>query len=229
MYNQSVDELPAGKKNIWNRTKPWGTGQAVLCIKDVVKEPFMVINADDYYGKEAFQKLYHYMITQMDISKPVFDICMAGFILSNTLSENGGVTRGICEVDSQNHLQRVIETYDIQEKDGMISARNEEKQEITLQPDQHVSMNMWGLPPQFLDVLESGFVEFLDNLDEKDAEKKEYLLPKIIDQLLAEKRAEVTLLETPDKWFGVTYKEDKPLVVEAIRGLIEAGCIRPSS
>ena len=105
----------------------------------------------------------------------------------------------------------------------MISARNEEKQEITLQPDQHVSMNMWGLPPQFLDVLESGFVEFLDNLDEKDAEKKEYLLPKIIDKLLAEKRTEVTLLETPDKWFGVTYKEDKPLVVEAIRGLIETG------
>lgn len=166
---QSVDELPAGKKNVWNRAKPWGTGQAVLCVKDVVKEPFMVINADDYYGKEAFQKLYHYMTTQVDISKPVFDICMAGFILSNTLSENGGVTRGICEVDSQNHLQRVIETYDIQEKDGMISARNEEKQEITLQPDQHVSMNMWGLPPQFLDVLESGFVEFLDNLDEKDA------------------------------------------------------------
>lgn len=220
---QSVDELPAGKKNIWNRTKPWGTGQAVLCIKDVVKEPFMVINADDYYGKEAFQKLYHYMTTQMDASKPVFDICMAGFILSNTLSENGGVTRGICEVDSQNHLQRVIETYDIQKRDGMISARNEEKQKITLQPDQHVSMNMWGLPPQFLDVLESGFVEFLDNLDEKDAEKKEYLLPKIIDKLLAEKRTEVTLLETPDKWFGVTYKEDKPLVVEAIRGLIETG------
>lgn len=220
---QSVDELPAGKKNVWNRAKPWGTGQAVLCVKNVVKEPFMVINADDYYGKEAFQKLYHYMTTQTDASKHVFDICMAGFILSNTLSENGGVTRGICEVDSQNHLQRVIETYDIQERDGMISARNEEKQEITLQPDQHVSMNMWGLPPQFLDVLESGFVEFLDNLDEKDAEKKEYLLPKIIDQLLAEKRAEVTLLEMPDKWFGVTYKEDKPLVVEAIRGLIEAG------
>ena len=220
---QSVDELPAGKKNIWNRVKTWGTGQAVLCIKDVVKEPFMVINADDYYGKEAFQKMYHYMTTQMDASKHVFDICMAGFILSNTLSENGGVTRGICEVDSQNHLQRVIETYDIQERDGMISAYNEEKQEITLQPDQHVSMTMWGLPPQILDVLESGFVEFLDNLDEKDAEKKEYLLPKIIDQLLAEKRAEVTLLETPDKWFGVTYKEDKLLVVEAIRGLIEAG------
>ena len=226
---QSVDELPAGKKNVWNRAKPWGTGQAVLCVKNVVKEPFMVINADDYYGKEAFQKLYHYMTAQMDASKPVFDICMAGLILSNTLSENGGVTRGICEVDSQNHLQRVIETYDIQERDGMISARNEEKQEITLQPDQHVSMNMWGLPLQFLDVLESGFVEFLDNLDEKDAEKKEYLLPKIIDKLLAEKRAEVTLLETQDKWFGVTYKEDKPLVVEAIRGLIEAGCIRPSS
>ena len=218
---QSVDELPAGKKNIWNRTKPWGTGQAVLCVKDVVKEPFMVINADDYYGKEAFQKLYHYMTTQMDASKPVFDICMAGFILSNTLSENGGVTRGICEVDSQNHLQRVIETYDIQKRDGMISARNEEKQKITLQPDQHVSMNMWGFTPEIFGILEKGFAEFLGAL--KDQTKGEYLIPTVVDQLIQTGVCNVTVLESRDKWFGVTYKEDKPLVVRSFRELIDAG------
>lgn len=124
---QSVDELPNGMRNIWNRAKPWGTGQAVLCVKDVVKEPFIVINADDYYGKEAFVKLYQYMAKEMDVENPVYDMCMAGFILSNTLSENGGVTRGVCEVDDQSHLQRVVETYEIQLKDGVLSACDEEK------------------------------------------------------------------------------------------------------
>lgn len=101
---QSVDELPGGRKNTWGRTKPWGTGQAVLCVKDIVKEPFIVINADDYYGKEAFVKLYQYMTTEMDVDAPVYDICMAGFILSNTLSENGGMTRGVCTVDGDGYL-----------------------------------------------------------------------------------------------------------------------------
>ena len=128
------------------------------------------------------------------------------------------VTRGICKMDDQNNLTEVVETKNI-----VKTADGAEADGKVIDVDSLVSMNMWGLPPQFLDVLESGFVEFLDNLDEKDAEKKEYLLPKIIDKLLAEKRTEVTLLETPDKWFGVTYKEDKPLVVEAIRGLIETG------
>lgn len=220
---QSVDELPHGKKNIWNRTKPWGTGQAVLCVKDVVKEPFIVINADDYYGKEAFQKLYHYMTTEMNPENPVYDICMAGFILKNTLSENGGVTRGVCEVDEFNHLQKVTETYEIQYKDGILSACDENKQPVLVRADQHVSMNMWGLPPRFLDMLEDGFTDFLDGLEESEAMKKEYLLPKIIDKLLGENKAQVTLLETTDKWFGVTYKEDKAVVVEAIRKLVEMG------
>lgn len=220
---QSVDELPGEKKNVWNRTKPWGTGQAVLCVKDVVKEPFMVINADDYYGKDAFKNLYQYMTTKMNPDSTLYDICMAGFILENTLSDNGGVTRGICEVDEENHLQRVTETYEIQYLDGMLSAFDEKKVPVKVTPEQHVSMNMWGLPPRFLDMLEDGFTEFLDNLEEAEAAKKEYLLPKIIDQLLAEKKAIVTLLETKDKWFGVTYKEDKPVVVDAIKKLIEQG------
>ena len=146
---QSVDELPGGRKNVWGRTKPWGTGQAVLCVKDLVKEPCIVINADDYYGKEAFVRFYQYMTTEMDVEAPVYDICMAGFILSNTLSDNGGVTRGVCSVDADGYLQRVTETYEIQRKDGVLTACNEEKQPVSVDAGQHVSMNMWGLPPRF--------------------------------------------------------------------------------
>lgn len=219
---QSVDELPGGRKNTWGRTKPWGTGQAVLCVKDLVKEPFIVINADDYYGKEAFVKLYQYMTNEMDTKNPVYDICMAGFILSNTLSNNGGVTRGVCTVDADDYLQRVTETYEIQMKNGVLTAYNEEKQSVSVSAGQHVSMNMWGLPPRFLGLLEGGFAEFLDNLGD-NAMKTEYLLPKIIDKLLAEKKARVKVLETGDRWFGVTYKEDKQVVVDSIQALIQKG------
>ena len=219
---QSVDELPGGRKNTWGRTKPWGTGQAVLCVKDIVKEPFIVINADDYYGKEAFVKLYQYMTTEMDVDAPVYDICMAGFILSNTLSENGGVTRGVCTVDGAGYLQRVTETYEIRMKDGELAACDDEKKPVSVNAGQNVSMNMWGLPPRFLELLEGGFTEFLDELGE-DAMKKEYLLPKIIDKLLAEQKARVKVLETGDRWFGVTYKEDKQVVVDSIRELIAKG------
>lgn len=219
---QSVDELPAGHKNVWERTKPWGTGQAVLCAKNVIKDPFIVINADDYYGKEAFKNLYQYITTKMDPDRSVYDICMAGFILKNTLSENGGVTRGICTVDQDGYLQRVTETYEIQKQNGILTACNEEKQPVFVNEDMHVSMNMWGLPAKFLDMLESGFSEFLDQLGD-DGMKSEYLLPKIIDRLLSERKASVKVLETNDKWFGVTYKEDKPAVAAAIRSLIEQG------
>lgn len=219
---QSVDELPGDYKNIWGRTKPWGTGQAVLCAKDAIEDPFIVINADDYYGKEAFQKLYQYMTTRMDIKNPVYDICMAGFILKNTLSKNGGVTRGVCTVDEEDYLQRVTETYEIQKKNGILTALNEEKQPVSVNENQHVSMNMWGLPPRFLDILENGFSEFLDQLGD-NAMKKEYLLPQIIDKMLAEKKASVKVLETTDKWFGVTYKEDKPMVTAAIHELVNQG------
>ena len=161
-------------------------------------------------------------ITEMDVDAPVYDICMAGFILSNTLSDNGGVTRGVCSVDADGYLQRVTETYEIQRKDGVLTACNEEKQPVSVDAGQHVSMNMWGLPPRFLEMLEGGFADFLDHLG-KDAMKSEYLLPKIIDKLLAEQKARVKVLETGDRWFGVTYKEDKPVVVASIQKLIEQG------
>lgn len=222
---QSVDELPQGMENVWRRTKPWGTGQAVLCVKGVVQEPFIVINADDYYGKEAFKKLYRYMTTEMNTEASIYDICMAGFLLSNTLSENGGVTRGVCDVDSENHLLHVTETYEIKREGESLSACDENKVPVSVKEEQYVSMNMWGLPPEFLDILEDGFVEFLQKLDD-DAQKAEYLLPKIIDKLLSTGEANVTLLETKDRWFGVTYKEDKPVVMQAIRSLIEQGVYR---
>ena len=147
---------------------------------------------------------------------------MAGFILSNTLSDNGGVTRGVCSVDSNGYLQRVTETYEIQMKAGVLTACDEQKQPVSVSEDQHVSMNMWGLPPRFLEMLEDGFAGFLDSLGD-DAMKAEYLLPKIIDKLLAEQKARVKVLETGDRWFGVTYKEDKQVVVDSIQALIQQG------
>lgn len=219
---QEVDNLPAGYTKTEGRTKPWGTGQAVLSIKGIVNEPFMVINADDYYGKEGFRKIHDYMVNNMKEDGDVYDMCMGGFILSNTLSENGAVTRGVCVVNEDGSLKDVTETYDIQMKDGVLTAADEAGNPVTIDAAQHVSMNMWGLPPKFLDELEAGFPKFLDEIKPGDI-KAEYLLPKIIDKLIKSGKARVEVLETKDKWFGVTYKEDKEAVVASIRALIEAG------
>ena len=219
---QALDALPEGFSVPDGRTKPWGTGQAILAAKDVIHEPFLVINADDYYGKEGFKKLHDYMVEEMDENGDKMQMCMAGFILANTLSENGGVTRGICEVDQNGYLKKVTETYDIyREKNGM-HAVTKEGDPTFVSANQHVSMNMFGLPVAFLDELERGFPEFLTNVKEGDL-KAEYLLPTIVDQCIRKDKAKVRLLETQDKWFGVTYKEDKPAVVAAIRKLIEDG------
>ena len=219
---QEVDDLPEGFEVPEGRTKPWGTGQAVLCCKDVVKEPFVIINADDYYGKEVFRKIHTYMVEQMDVNAPVYDNCMGGFILANTLSENGGVTRGVCEVGEGEILKRVTETYNIQKTADGMTATDKEGNPVSVQENQHVSMNMWGLTPGFVEELEKGFPEFLAGLKEGDV-KSEYLLPTIIDQMIHDGRARVKLLETHDCWFGVTYREDKESVTESIRALIREG------
>lgn len=219
---QELTDLPEGYEKPEERTKPWGTGQAVLAVKGIVDCPFLVINADDYYGKEAFYKIHDYMVHDMKDDGDVFDICMGGFILSNTLSENGGVTRGVCEVGDDNILLNVTETYNVHMQDGKLEANDEQGNPVIISPDQHVSMNMWGLMPSFLDELERGFPVFLDSLEEGDY-KTEYLLPRIIDKLIKAQKARITVLETPDRWFGVTYKEDKQAVVEAVRGLIAEG------
>ena len=220
---QELADLPAGFSVPEGRKKPWGTGQAVLSTKGLITGPFLVINADDYYGKEGFRKIHDYMVNEMDENGEVYDMCMGGFILRNTLSDNGTVTRGVCQLNGDGTLKNVTETYEIRmREDGTMEAQNEQGEPVQVQPDQHVSMNMWGLPAAFLDELEKGFPQFLSELKEGDI-KSEYLLPKIIDKLVENGRAKVTVLETRNKWFGVTYKEDKETVVAAIRKLIADG------
>lgn len=219
---QELEDLPAGYEVTPGRTKPWGTGQAVLSVKGMVDGPFLVINADDYYGQEGLRRIHDYMAEHMDSQSEIYDICMGGFVLSNTLSDNGTVTRGVCQVDENGYLTNVTETYNIQMKEDGLHATDESGAPVTISPSQPVSMNMWGLPASFVHELEKGFPVFLDNLKEGDI-KSEYLLPKIIDNLVQNKKARVTVLDTPDKWFGVTYREDKQAVADAIRGLIQSG------
>lgn len=218
---QELDDLPDGFSKPEGRTKPWGTGQAILCCKGIVNEPFAVINADDYYGKECYRKL-HDFLTGAHSTPEQFDFCMAGFILKNTLSENGGVTRGICEIDEHNHLTAIRETRNIIKTDSGAAILQEDGHIDPLSPDTHVSMNMWGFTPDILDTLEKGFADFLSRVPEGNL-TAEYLLPTIIDDFLKSGRAQVTMLETSDKWFGVTYREDKEAVVNSIKELIKKG------
>ena len=221
---QEVDDVPADYKDKFSgRTKPWGTGQAILCCKDVIDSPFLVINADDYYGKSAFKEAYSYLTSVHDTGK--IQICMVSFILKNTLSDNGGVTRGLCQVDSDGMLTGIKETHNI-EKEGMGAVIRSDSGTQELDADSPVSMNMWGLTPEFIDILKTGFDEFLKEIAEDDL-KAEYLLPTIIGELLEEGRLYVKVLKSHDQWFGVTYKEDRETVTNAVRKLIEDG-IYPS-
>ena len=221
---QELDDLPEGFEVPEGRTKPWGTGQAVLCCKDVVKEPFVIINADDYYGKEAFVKLHDFLVSGEDLGRE-FTMGMAGFILKNTLSDNGTVTRGVSVVDENGLLSQVHETTGIMMgEDGKIKCDPPNVQEVEAwaKPESNVSMNMWAAYPEFLEFLAEDFKTFLSEVEEGDL-KKEYLLPNIVDKLLKEGRVNVKVLETQDRWFGVTYQEDKEAVQKAFAGLIKEG------
>ena len=218
---QELDDLPDGFTKPEGRTKPWGTGQAILCCKGLVHEPFAVINADEYYGKEPFVKLHDYLIQDHPVRDGVQPVCMAGFRLGNTLSDNGGVTRGVCVMDGQNHLIGIHETSNIV-KTAEGAAVEGEQGLTPLDADSRVSMNMWGLQPEFIDLLEKGFGSFLSEMEPGDL-KKEYLLPIFIDGLLQSGRAQVKVLETQENWFGVTYQEDKEAVVRAFQRLIAEG------
>lgn len=217
---QSLEDLPDGFEKPADRTKPWGTGQAVLAAKNVLSEPFMVINADDYYGKEAYVKVHDYLV-QKQPEDGLLHICMAGFRLGNTLSDNGSVTRGVCHIEN-GALTGVTETHDIYKTENGAESRNADGTAEELDVNSLVSMNMWGLTPAFMDVLEKGFVEFLQGLDAADI-KKEYLLPEMIDRLIKEGKAKVDVLDTKDTWFGVTYQEDKEVVIAAFDRLAKEG------
>ena len=213
---QELGDIPSVYQDTFkDRTKPWGTGQAILACKDLVHEPFLVINADDYYGKQCYKEAYEYL-TKEHVSD-VLPLCMVGFILKNTLSDNGGVTRGICKADDNNYLVDIVETHNIEKKDNKAYVAD---QEIDI--NSVVSMNMWGLYPEIFDILEKGFDEFLNSLNHEEL-KSEYLLPTIIGDLLKDKKISVTVLKSHDEWFGVTYKEDKQTVKDSIKKLIDTG------
>lgn len=198
-------ELPEG------RTKPWGTGQAVLAAKDLIDAPFIVINADDYYGKEGFRAVHEYLVEGGTS-------CMAGFVLKNTLSDNGAVTRGVCKMDADSNLTEVAETKNI-----VKTADGAQADGVKLDVDSLVSMNMWGLTPDFVDTLEAGFKEFFEKEVPQNPLKSEYLIPIYIGELLAEGRMAVKVLRTNDTWYGMTYKEDVAAVRESFKKMLADG------
>ena len=216
---QELEDLPEGYEVPVGRVKPWGTGQAILACKDIVKEPFVIINADDYYGKEAFVKLHDFLVSGKHEDGKIA-LAMAGFSLKNTLSENGAVTRGVCVADDTGHLEKIIETTGIQEIDGKIRCDNAEV-EGWITPDTMVSMNMWAGYPDFLQYIKESFQSSLEHLG-AHPEKKEYLLPNIVAELLEKKAALVKVLGTADKWIGITYKEDIEPAQEGFRRMINA-------
>lgn len=225
VYQEIADVPDKHKERLAGREKPWGTGQAILCCKDVIQESFLVINSDDYYGKEAYREAYAYLTgekgTDRSGSSQMLSFCMVGFVLRNTLSENGGVTRGICKVDDQGYLADIVETSNLlRTPEGAAIQAGQELRPVDA--DGAVSMNMWGLTPEIFPVLEEGFDQFLSGLVD-GTEKKEYLLPNIIRGLLEEERAKVRVLWSQDRWFGVTYQEDRATVERAMRELTERG------
>ena len=206
--NDIPGELPEG------RTKPWGTGQAILAAKKVIDSPFIVINADDYYGKEGFKAVHEYLVNGGKS-------CMAGFVLKNTLSDNGGVTRGICKMDAQNNLTEVVETKNIiKTSDGA------EADGIKIDTESLVSMNMWGLTPAFLETLEEGFKVFFKEEVPENPMKAEYLIPIFIGQLLDQGKMSVKVLKSNDTWYGMTYKEDVAAVKESFSEMLKDGLYR---
>lgn len=222
---QALDDLPAGFALPEGRTKPWGTGQAILAAKDVIREPFCVINADDYYGKEGFKSIRKALLAGQDGGQGAPEtIFMAGFALGNTLSEHGGVTRGIASLSAEGTLTGISETRNIVKTPEGAAVCNGDGL-IPLDTSALVSMNMWGLYPSFTGLLEAGFRAFLAD-PSGDPLKKEYLLPEFIDALLKGGKAEVRVLRTGDSWFGVTYREDKERVQKALAALVEAGVYR---
>ncbi len=219
---QDPDALPEGFTRPADRTKPWGTGQAVLAAKEFVKEPFLVINSDDFYGREPY-KLCHDFLAAETPADGVEHFCMAGYFLGNTLSDNGAVTRGVCKRDENGFLTDIRETYSIAEKDGVITGKDGDGVECALTKDDVASMNMFGFTPAIFDELENRFVSFLSGPAKENPLKAEYLLPDIAGDLLKEGKADMKVLPTGERWFGVTYQEDKPSVKAALEALVASG------
>lgn len=222
---QELDMLPGGFKPPVDRKKPYGTAHAIYCAKDVIDSPFVVINADDYYGDEGFVKIHEHLLTHASGCTgqcPACDhrlrMCMAGYVIGNTLSENGMVTRGICKADENGFLTDVVETFEISKKpDGRITGEDDNKNEVVISDSALVSMNMFGLPFEFVLCLEKKLIDFLNK--NNDNIKAEFLLPTVVNEIIKEGLGTVHVLPVNDKWYGVTYASDKEYVRTALKNI----------
>ena len=220
---QNLKNLPEGYEVPEGRVKPWGTGHAVLSCIDEIDGPFAVINADDYYGANAFRMAYDFL-TQNQDEDSIYRYMMVGYKLENTLTENGHVARGVCVTDEEGHLQKIHERTHIERHEGSVAYTEDEGKTWTALPqDSTVSMNMWGFSESILKELKARFPKFLEENLPVNPMKCEYFLPFVVDELLGENKATVKVLKSMDKWYGVTYKEDKPVVVAAIQRMKDEG------
>ncbi len=221
---QDIADLPEGFSVPEGRVKPWGTGQAVLACKGLVDGPFAVINADDYYGKETFKLIHDELVKEKDATDDKYSFCMVGFKIENTLTENGTVARGVCQTDAQGYLTDIVERTKIAINDGKIQyTENDGESWTDISEGTTVSMNCWGFSPEMMKELEIRFAAFLEKGIKENPLKCEYFLPFVVDELLKEGKAEVKVLSTTEKWYGVTYKEDRAFVVEALGSKIKEG------
>ena len=220
---QEIDKLPEGFSVPEGRTKPWGTGHAVLCASDAVDgAPFAAINADDYYGKEALRKIYQFLATAEDTD--TYNYCMVAYNLQNTVTENGYVSRGVCQPDENDYLQSVVERTRIEKYEGGIHYTADGGETwVDLPVNAPVSMNMWGFTGSFMAELRARFPKFLTEDMPKNPQKAEMFLPSAVSTLIEEGKATVKVLRTDDKWYGVTYAADKPMVIAALQGLTAEG------
>lgn len=215
---QQVENLPAGYAVPQGRVKPWGTGHAILSAKEVVDAPFAVINADDYYGVSAFQTIYQHLA-----QRETCNYYMVGYQLKNTVTENGSVARGVCQRDPKGYLVDITEHTQIETTPDGIRSTLPDGTVVPLADDTVVSMNLWGFPAEFMNEVEAQFPAFLDDALQNNPLKGEYFLPGIVSQALEEGKAKVTVLTSDDQWYGVTYQEDRPVVVAALKQMTDSG------
>ena len=215
---QGIDNLPEGFTRNPERTKPWGTNHAVLMAKDLIKEPFMVINADDFYGKESFEVMAKFLLS---VNGEQGKYCMAGYRVGNTLSEHGTVSRGVCATDKMGYLTDVVERTAIESKEGHIVFPDENSVAVEIPFDTPVSMSMWGFTPEYFEYTEAAFKAFLTEHGQEL--KTEFYIPTLVNDLIKAGKATCQVLDTPAKWFGVTYADDRQMVVDKIKALVDAG------
>ncbi|MDD2798247.1 MAG: nucleotidyltransferase [Bacteroidales bacterium] len=215
---QELEYLPEGFTLNSERVKPWGTNHATLMGKDVIKEPFAVINADDFYGRESFSILADSL---KELEGKTNEYCMIGYRVGNTLSESGSVARGICEVNSESYLTTVVERTHIERVDGLVKYKDENDTFVTISDNTPVSMNMWGFTPDYFQFSEEFFVKFLK--ENETNIKAEFFIPFVVNSLIESDIIKLKVLDTPSMWFGVTYAEDRQSVVDKLNALVEAG------